>query len=487
MRARGSSLWFVVALLALGAVYSTAYLGLASRWWFEDDPALYAYTSTIHNPTAIFTDPNVLRHFTGGAALVPMQLLSYWTDIKLAGFSPGFAYAHQICSFLLTLLLLFLLLSQWLNGDKLAAFVGSVLWALLPSTAVVVQFLATRHYLEGLLFGALSLYLCGAGPRPASDPRNYRRSPLAYARGSAGLFQNRDRKGAIYANYGNALAVLSAAIAMLYKEIYAPVVPALLLVLAWRHRDRALALLTVALACAYAVYRVWVLGWGLRYGDMPLLAPLPYLKFLSKLPYTISSNYGGYCLLGIIAALCAYGAWKRDGRSAALCFIGLCAISILAIVPVSYPLYGLIRRPDPWYRIVFLLNTIVVLFGTYCAARWAPRKAQGMLAVVALAALLPGVAKTRALWVDLTSSAEREGKFYLAYPDRVLLSEQEASWFIPGVEWMYRGSNATRKPHYILLKDLANTKLPAGVPLWRYRNGSFEPDFDAAAPSLNDK
>src|ERR1035438_9714168 len=251
MRARGSTVWFVLALLALGTVYSTAYLGLGSRWWFEDDPALYAYTSTIHNPLAIFTDPNVLRHFTGGAALVPMQLLSYWTDIKLAGFSPGFAYAHQICSFLLTLLLLFLLLSRWLNGDNLAAFFGSVLWALLPSTAVVVQFLATRHYLEGLLFGALSLYLSdrsrGPRPRPASEFCY----PLA--------------------------AVLSAAIAMLYKEIYAPVVPALLLVLAWRHRDRALAALTVALACSYALYRVWVLGWGLRYGDMPLLAPLPYL------------------------------------------------------------------------------------------------------------------------------------------------------------------------------------------------------------------
>jgi hypothetical protein len=210
------------------------------------------------------------------------------------------------------------------------------------------------------------------------------------------------------------------------------------------------------------------------------------LKFLSKLPYTISSNYGGYCLLGIIAALCAYGAWRRDGQAAVLCFAGLCAVSILVIVPVSYPLYGMIRRPDPWYRIVFLLNTLVVLFGTFCAARWTSRRVQGALTVVALAALLPGVAKTRVLWVDLTASAEREGKFYLAYPDRVLLSEQEASWFIPGIEWMYRGSSGTN-PHYVLMKDLAITNLPAGVPLWRYRNGSFEPDFDAESRPLNGK
>ncbi len=95
MPARGSTLWFVLALLAFGAAYSTAYLGLSSRWWFEDDPSLYAYTATIHNPVAIFADPNLLRHFTGGAALVPMQLLSYWVDIQLAGFSPRLAYAHR--------------------------------------------------------------------------------------------------------------------------------------------------------------------------------------------------------------------------------------------------------------------------------------------------------------------------------------------------------------------------------------------------------
>ncbi|HEY1756543.1 MAG TPA: hypothetical protein VGG72_14170 [Bryobacteraceae bacterium] len=448
LAARGSTLWFVLALLAFGSVYSSLYLGLASRWWFEDDPSLFAYTATIHNPGTIFTDPNLLRHFTGGAALVPLQLVSYWVDIKLAGFSPRFAYAHQAGSFLLTLLLLYLLLSQLLQGNKIAAFAGSALWALLPATAVVVQFLATRHYLEGLLFSFLSLYL-------------------------AERFQ--DRPWAIPA------VLLSALIAMLYKEIYAPVVPALLLVSAWRHRARALALGTTLMACVYAVYRTWVLGPGLRYGDMPLLKPWPYVKFLSKLPYTISSNYGGYCLLAIAVALCIHGVLRRRAQWTILCFAGLCIVSILAILPVSFPLYGMIRRPDPWYRIVFLLHTILVCFGTYFAARWTTRRVQGMLGIATLAILLPGVAKTRKLWVEMTSSAEREGKFYLAYPDRILLSEQEAWWFIPGVEWM----SGSGKPHYVLSKDLATAKIPPGVPLWRFRDGAFVPEVsasDAAKP-----
>ncbi len=443
--ARISRLWPVAALLAFGLAYSTVFLRLPSRWWFEDDPTLFAYASTIHNPASIFTDPEVLRHLTAGAALVPMQLLSYWVDVKLAGFSPQFAYVHQVVSFLLTLLFLYLLLAQLLRGDKLAALAGSVVWSLLPATLVVVQFLATRHYLEGMLFSAAALYL--------EERFRDQRDCLPW--------------------WAATVVLSSAAIGMLYKETYAAIVPALLLIAAWRHRDSALAVLTVAVAGLYGWYRSWVLGPGLRYGDMPLLEPWQYAKFLSKLPYTISSNYGGYCVFAAVAALCVYGARKRkDGPEIVLCFAVLCAISLAAIFPVSFPLYGMIRRPDPWYRIVFLLNTIVVVFGTWFAARWAHRWVQVALVAVALAVVLPGAIKTRKLWVEMTSSAEREGKFYLDHPDRLVLSEQEAYWFLPGIDWMYGIS----KPHYVLVKDLATAKLDPGVPLWRASGGTFVPD-----------
>lgn len=72
----------------------------------------------------------------------------------------------------------------------------------------------------------------------------------------------------------------------------------------------------------------------------------------------------------------------------------------------------------------------------------------------------------------MTASAELEGKFYLNNPDKVLLSEQEAWWFIPGVNWMYR----VKTPHYVLAKDLAASKRKPGVPLWRLKDGSFVPE-----------
>ena len=92
--------------------------------------------------------------------------------------------------------------------------------------------------------------------------------------------------------------------------------------------------------------------------------------------------------------------------------------------------------------------------------------------MLALAVVLPGAVKTRKLWVEMTSSAEREGKFYLDHPDRMVLSEQEAYWFLPGIDWMY----GIKTPHYVLLKDLATAKLDPRVPLWRFSGGSFVPD-----------
>jgi hypothetical protein len=435
-----------LGLLAFGAIYASEYLGLSSRWWYADDPSLFAYCSTIHNPASIFTDRAVVGHFTSGATLVPMQLLSYWVDVRLAGFSPQFAYAHQVCSFSLTLLLFYLILARALPGARLAALAASLVWALLPATAVVVQYLSTRHYLEGLLFGGLSLYL-------AERMRQTRRGfhwPLRIA------------------------VVSCASVARLFKEIYAPVVPILLLASAWRRRDWKLAALTAATALGYAYYRWWVLGWNLQYGNIPFLTPWQYLKFLSKVPYTLTANYGGYCLFGAVTAMCLYVALRRKGDlGTILCLLLVAAVSLAAIVPVSYPLYGTIRTPATSYRFVFLLHTLIVALGACLAARIGRRWLHGAIVLVALAALLPGLAKTRDLWSGIMASAEREGKFYLANPDKTLLSEEEAWWFIPGINWMY----GVRPPHYVLVKDLATTPMPPGAALWRFADGRFSPDY----------
>lgn len=392
-----------MALVLFGFLYLNVYLGLSSRWWFEDDPFLFDYAARESNPLAAFIDPAVLRGFTVGKALVPMQILSYWVDVRVAGFAPALAYAHQTVSFVLTLLLLYLVLVPFLRTDRLAAFLTCVAWALLPATAVVLQFLATRHYLEGLLFLLTSAYV------------------LQRCRPHEGQMHWAARAGAL----------LAALVSLLYKEVYLPVAAAILFAEAWRHRDRLLGISTGVLLAFYGVYRIVMVGSGLDY-TIPLLDTTQYLKFLTKLPYTISSNYGGYCIFAIIVFLGArFVRRQHNNYKTILWFVGALALSLAVVGPVSFPLYGTIRRPDPWYRIVFALNAGLICFGAWLAVRCTRKRTQLFLALVTFGMLVLGVEKTRRLWGPMTASAEREGKFYLSNPDKVLLSEQEAWWFIP--------------------------------------------------------
>jgi hypothetical protein len=266
-------------------------------------------------------------------------------------------------------------------------------------------------------------------------------------------------------------ALLSVAAALLCKEIYVAVLPPVLLLYSWRFRERALGIATVVIVCGYIVYRDWMIGPAFAY-NMPFLRPGQYLAFLAKLPYTISANDGGYLICGILLVLVVlfYRGGTKHSVSILLGFLALFAFSLAAVFPVSLPLYGTVRLPGTWYRIVFIPHTIALICLGYLTVRSVSRRIRTAIAVILLVVLLPGLDKTRRFWVERTTSAEREGKFYLQNPDKVLLSEQEAWWFIPGIQAMYNVS----PPHYVFAKDLQNGQaIPPTV--WRFRNGQFVP------------
>ena len=439
-------------LLALGVVYTVGYLKLPSRWWYADDPAMFASADSVRNPVHIFTEPRIIRTLGGGNAMVPMQLLSFWVDVRLGGFSTQFAYAHQIGSFLLTALLLYALLLHTLRHDRLAAFFLTVLWALLPSTLAVLQYISARHYLEGLLFSALALNLLVR--LPADGARR-------------GCFLT-----GIY---------LSLTAAILCKETYVALLPAVLLVVAWQRRERILAAGAAAVTLAYAAYRFWLLGPVFAYG-MPYLTTRHYAKFLTKLPYALASNYGGYLLAALLAAACIRFAWRgRENRRAVLLAVLAAALSLAAIAPVSYALYGGIRTPGTGYRIVFLLNTQAVLCAGVMAVRTTGRSVQALILAVAFAVLGVGAHKTRTLWDGITASARLEGNFYLNNTDKILLSQEEAWWFIPSVHWMY----GVKEPHYVLANRKTAGRVAPGTPVWRLRGGEFVAERLGAAGGQN--
>jgi hypothetical protein len=123
---------------------------------------------------------------------------------------------------------------------------------------------------------------------------------------------------------------------------------------------------------------------------------------------------------------------------------------------------------------------MLLCFGGSLAVRATTRRYQIAFAAIALAALIPGAEKTRRLWSAMSASAEREGKFYLNNPDKVLLSRQEAWWFIPGVHKMYRVGTQ----HYILLKDFqAGGRRQQQMVVWEDRDGEFVPQEGSSVDS----
>jgi hypothetical protein len=87
---------------------------------------------------------------------------------------------------------------------------------------------------------------------------------------------------------------------------------------------------------------------------------------------------------------------------------------------------------------VLLVNTIALRGGSYLAIRSTRRGTQIALPAVAFVLLVPGAERARRLWVKMTANAQQEANFYLSNPDKVLLSDLEGYWFIPGVNALYK-------------------------------------------------
>ena len=344
----------------------------------------FHYAAQITNPLHIFTDHATLHDFGSRHALVPMQLLSYWLDVKLAGYSPLVAYLHSLLSLLATTLLFYTVLVHWF-ADRVVSFAIVVLWLILPPTLVVHQFLATRHYMEGLLF-ALATALV-AEKTAAAEHRGW------------GL------------TWRLLTILLLAATSMLYKEIFAAIVPVYLLIAGLFRRRPAYVLVAVVLAALYALYRLWVLGYSLAY-TMPFLGPVDYLRSLAVFPFTFSANWGGHVIYAGIVGLVLLSVIvpRADSRRVAILMGLLIAAAFVAIYPVAYAILHAYALPRPWYRVPFVIHTLMLAWGGYLATVYLSRRQQLVGLLVVLVVVLPGTHQTRQLWNELMVRAEREAR-----------------------------------------------------------------------------
>ena len=437
---------WLAAFFAISVSYHAFFLRTFSHWWFEDDPTLFAFVKTIGNPATFFISPEALRGYGAGGSLVPFQAVSQWIDSTIAYRSVAFAHWHNVVSLAVTLFLLFHVLRRFALSNR-TALVLSLLWLCLPATIAVNEFLSTRHYLEGTAASLLA---------------------VAVAQNIA--------QGVVRENARMiALLCVTLACAMLFKEVFAITVP--LFIAIYLHesgRNRA-AIFSLLLIAPYIAYRYWVFGSGVRWGA-PFLGPGEYLHYLVRLPSVLAGNFGGHALVVFFAGmLIAFGRrQKKLGRILAYAFL-LLASSLVVIYPVAYPVYHFGHEHGTWLRALHLLGSGLFLAGGIFFCHLQRRYVRISIALVTAAVLVCGAVVTRNAWERLMLQAEREGKFYLAHPDRLIYSEVPAGFYLGGLQLLYD----VPVRHYILSSERTQppkSELERHQTIWRAVNGKFEQD-----------
>jgi hypothetical protein len=455
----GRRRWPGIALLGFATLFVVFGLGSTSAWWFEDDPLQFATAASISNPVAIFTDLGVLRRWGTGASLVPMQILSYWIDTHAFGVSATAARVHDAIATIACAFLVYLVLSTF-GAPPATAAVAAGSWLCLPATIAVHEFTSARHYMEGLCWSLAAVCVLQSVCR---------RPPSKSAARWTLLF------------------ILLAAAAMLSKETYAASLATFAIPYAIARRRHGIAGGVAVMLLACVAYRFAMLGSADAYPH-PAFAANDYLRYLRALPYTLAAGTWGWILVLVLAAAAA-DAFRRQTLPAAracLLFGAVLAAGLAAAYPTAPAVLLTHETPGTWYRAVFLASTVTLLWGAYLLGRFATPRWRLAALIVAAVVVLPGTVRTRTYWQARLARSEEEGRFYLAHTDRLVYSEEDADWFLPGLDRLY----GVPQSHFVSKNQrrgpAARRMLERFPAIWRYGDGRWKPDAGLYAALLTE-
>jgi hypothetical protein len=436
-------LCFVFAVVALG--YHAFFLNTFDHWWFDDDPRNFGFVKTVANPLAFFIDPALAVRFSATSTVNPMLGVSIWLDSTLAYRNILFAQLHNVIILAATLALLFLVLRKW-AVSLLATSTLLLVWLLSPATVVVSGWLAARHHLEGLTWSLGAILVAQKLARAEWREGVRSISLLLFLLGGAALF----------------------------KETFAITVPLGVGLYLWHRERRTGALSCAALLLAYVGYRCWMVGFTARYHG-PLLGPAGVAEFISRLPYILFGNAGGYVLLALALAPIILLYRRGELRARVVLYtVVVMASSLVVVYPGAFALHRDWLEPLTWIRIVFLLHTGLFMGAGYLISRVRTPILGYIAGAVAISVTAAGGFVTQKKWEILLNRYEAEGKYYLEHPDRLLYSEVPAAWYLDGIQMLY----AIPARHHIIVgeqRPLAET-LAGHQAIWRYSDGKFVSD-----------
>ena len=399
----------LLAWLGFGVLIGVLYGNSLTGWWAWDDTQILK-TAFQSGPWEYYFVPAVWCEFQP-ANLNPWIIFSFDLDLALFGLDPQLFYAHHLLALWMVAGVTYLLLRVWAN--RLWSTLGVVLFLCSAPVTNTVYQLMTRHYLEGLLFFSLALYLFIRATREE-------RSALAWL-GAAFYF-----------------------FAMSAKEIYV-VQPLLLPLIPVRNLPKRLwmTLPFFLVMGFYALWRRYMLGTWVG-GYRPSIDWGAVCPMILKIPSFIFGD-GPFATVAFLTttALIIYAAWQYP--SLRVLIVGAALLLLGPIVPAIY-------ISDP-HRLLLLLTWALSLAVVLTLGGIASSKHRRIIVALAMVAVI-GFATAGQGWKirqglrSVAEGFEAHGRFIMeADQDHVLFpSVQFGNWFTAGLSWLRRNMLEEQPP-----------------------------------------
>jgi len=305
----------VVPPVLLAAAVCLLHGNAVSGFWRFDDPQMLDFAR--HQPLIeSFFRPDVWQKL-GAPFFTPLLTFSYAIDDALFDLIPSGFYLHHLASLFLAAWMTTRLLRRW--TPSVQATLGGILFLTGFPVTVVAQQLMTRHYIEGLVF-AIAALICfhDASHRPGRA-------------------------------WTGALCYL---LAMLAKEVYAPLILFLFVATDWRTsgppRLRRLAPYLLA-AAAYLPWRQAMLGGVGGYTTRLIPDSAELLDFLrGSLVWTLGDGHGTFT---VALALLTTGVLLCGIRTRALRPATLTVAALLLAAPLLPVMISSTQAEAPAYFI----------------------------------------------------------------------------------------------------------------------------------------
>jgi hypothetical protein len=405
--------WIAYAIVFLMAIFQVLRIDLSKDWWFEDDTVNLSYVASHTSIFNYFHDSSFLSPPGMGTQPLPFQYVSYWIDRHFGQLDAFWAYTHTSLLFIITALLLFAALSRVLK--PINAIGGTILWMLIPSTIVVVEYLSVRHYLYGFTF-LLSALLFANKATEKNVPR--KRSISYYA-----------------------LAAICVFASMLCKQIYVTAALPVVFMLYLYRRSIIGIISTVVLAPLYIGYVSWLTGLNYEYSSQTV-APSQSIDFLKALVTTVTNSDFYLLAFGVMLFLTPLIAYNRKGftRSQAYLLFTFAAVTFLAVVTcysVSLPIVNSYQAPGTWYRAVFFFASFSILSWAIWCDRFLPKSLASSAIFLTAIYLVPKSSQAIHYWNNMKMAYKQEGQFVLEHSNALLYSELPAYWYFQGLKDLY--------------------------------------------------